>query len=497
MRHICLLVIFATYGCAAPSTSLEKPAPVVQHAKTPELSLSKYPTLYASQDGAEVLLVPATLPNDDSEYALIMFQGKSSVLDGIPLLYTKDTNGRYRTVIDGRESATHHPSKGSNDRLTVYLPESTPGIHMKKVPKATVNTQDLYTQYRRFEADGTLADIALFDHVAFQKSEEKDLAASVEEMNLQCKTQIRASIDWSQSSATELSERRDEYNLRCTAALETLKELCEWEPRLSSVVASTIESHVCSYKSGLRLEMQGQTLHFAPALVEQSRQSTLWPPLATILQLGKIVLTNNKGDFIVSNLGDPQAPLWFGTKTALFKQRQTHTPNRNTRYIFGGASSGILTRKSPGSWTMRCGDDYVPYVEASEEQATSVLSAKHHPITWKREPYLLARDDRGVYYYVDKLRDEHGGKGFRVFFGKRGKVKERSLTDIVEDAEGMIFATKTGNLRLLVPSNTLLASWIRGGKEQRLTVLDLRTNSNLIYTGLGLYSAEALNTPCD
>ncbi len=38
-----------------------------------------------------------------------------------------------------------------------------------------------------------------------------------------------------------------------------------------------------------------------------------------------------------------------------------------------------------------------------------------------RQMALLARDAAGIYYFVDRIRDKNSG--FRVFVGKRGKLK--------------------------------------------------------------------------
>jgi len=66
-----------------------------------------------------------------------------------------------------------------------------------------------------------------------------------------------------------------------------------------------------------------------------------------------------------------------------------------------------------------------------------------------RVPHVFARDDAGVYYYVDRIAKVYGGKGFRVFVGKKGAMKQLALTDVASDSEGDVFSTKTGDLRLV------------------------------------------------
>ena len=46
-------------------------------------------------------------------------------------------------------------------------------------------------------------------------------------------------------------------------------------------------------------------------------------------------------------------------------------------------------------------------------------------------------------------RKVYGGKGYRVFVGKKGAMKQLPLTDVASDSAGDVFSTKTGDLRLV------------------------------------------------
>jgi hypothetical protein len=123
-------------------------------------------------------------------------------------------------------------------------------------------------------------------------------------------------------------------------------------------------------------------------------------------------------------------------------------------------------------------------------------SVKREPASWTRESLLLARDSRGLYYYVDHLID--GGKGYRVFRGSRGGMKLTRLVNIVEDAQGKIFATKDGRLRLVVDaSGKQTAKWISGKTTTELTIVPIGQSQTFIYNELGVYEGEWLGTPCD
>jgi hypothetical protein len=113
---------------------------------------------------------------------------------------------------------------------------------------------------------------------------------------------------------------------------------------------------------------------------------------------------------------------------------------------------------------------------------------------WKRQAQALARDDAGNYYYVDRMRDDYGGKGHRIFAGPKGGMKELPMTNVVSDSVGEIYATKKGELRFVMDPNK--ASWIRGAAKTELTIIPIEANVSLIYGELGVYDGS-LGTPCD
>jgi hypothetical protein len=83
-----------------------------------------------------------------------------------------------------------------------------------------------------------------------------------------------------------------------------------------------------------------------------------------------------------------------------------------------------------------------------------------------------------------------------VFVGKKGAMKELPLTDVASDSAGDVFATKTGDLRLVGSRGSgAKVTWIRGGKRTELVWLDLDLNSRLIFRDLGIY--KFTGTICD
>jgi len=163
---------------------------------------------------------------------------------------------------------------------------------------------------------------------------------------------------------------------------------------------------------------------------------------------------------------------------------------------------GEIRRKKDGSVSKTCdGKDDYGLTQLTGDKAKAVLdkSAFMSPVLVRR-PHLLARDDRGVYFYVDKLARDFGGKGYRVFSGKKGAMKSLPLTDVASDSAGEVFSTKSGDLRLVydvTASSDKLppAIWIKGEKRTELIRLDLDVNSPLIFRGLGIY--KFIGTLCD
>lgn len=189
--------------------------------------------------------------------------------------------------------------------------------------------------------------------------------------------------------------------------------------------------------------------------------------------------------------------------------------NGKTFYLqrtFGGSMDGGNKTMSARFWDPRVNhqadvvvDQKEMYVQcgtrkttvtplAADEQKKLLEQAEFLDAPWKYEAYQLARDDRGTYYYVDRLRSRYGGKGFRLWIGPRGNMKLTKLINIVSDSEGDIFATRSGELRLISAKNS--STWIKGKKRKELVNVPAVDNVKLIYAELGVYLGD-LGTPCD
>jgi hypothetical protein len=164
-----------------------------------------------------------------------------------------------------------------------------------------------------------------------------------------------------------------------------------------------------------------------------------------------------------------------------------------------GPHLGSVERKQDGSYEKSCrGKDDMGLTELSGDKARAVLDkAAFLSMAIIHVPHLLARDDSGVYYYVDRFAKLYGGKGYRVFVGKKGAMKQMPLTDVASDTAGDVFSTRSGDLRLVrnTESSKQTMAWVKGGKRTELVFLDTDDNSALIFKDLGLYTF--LGTLCD
>lgn len=213
------------------------------------------------------------------------------------------------------------------------------------------------------------------------------------------------------------------------------------------------------------------------------------------------VLADSQGRIYVIDDGyQSEEMVFFGDRRHVYRLR-----------IFGGGANGTefsyrfwsprvdsqadIGRKATGEWYVQCKDDVEVLKPVADGDAKAVLDkAAFHTPLWKRQAHVLARDDNGVYYYVDRLRDEEGGKGYRIFVGQAGAMKELAMKNVVSDSVGEIFATKGGQLRLL--TSNAETTWIKGAAKSALTAVPVADNVKLIYGDLGVYPA-GLGTPCD
>lgn len=214
-----------------------------------------------------------------------------------------------------------------------------------------------------------------------------------------------------------------------------------------------------------------------------------------------IVLTDPEGGIYVA-LPGRAGRVWYGAPKSknVYEQVVTGKSLDVSRGLWQIAVwSPRVSKLQPGSVGMHedgnyyryCGDEVkTPLTQLPADKAKTIIDKSNFMSTAMiRRPHLLARDDRGVYYYVDVIRNEYGGKGYRVFVGKKGAMKQRPLVDVATDTGGDVFATKTGDLRIVrtTSEDKSAIAWVKGEKRTQLISLDTDLNSVLIYKELGVY----------
>lgn len=218
-----------------------------------------------------------------------------------------------------------------------------------------------------------------------------------------------------------------------------------------------------------------------------------------------IVLVDASGGTYVAKPGeDPR--LFFGTGKQLYEQSITGRSANGDGWsidVFAprvpGFQPGTVQRSADdGSYAKFCGgENKTGLTLVTGDKAKAVLDKSQFLSTAVlRLPHAFFRDDTGTYYYIDTLREQYGGKGYRVFVGKKGAMKQLPLADVASDSAGEVFSTKTGDLRLVMSgSQPKSGVWIKGGKKTELIVLDTDGDSPVIFKELGIYGF--MGTICD
>lgn len=196
--------------------------------------------------------------------------------------------------------------------------------------------------------------------------------------------------------------------------------------------------------------------------------------------------------------------VFYGDGKAMYQQRvigESLTSGQHyTWNVWSPRAKGLATAEidlNKGVLAVQCRlKDKRPLTQLNADEAKTLLKrAAFYPPLWQHQAHLLARDDDdAVYYYIDELREEYGGNGYRLFVGPKGAMKEIPLANVATDTAGEIFATKSGQLKLVANEGSK-AYWSKGGKKVELTIVDPWPNRYLIYRELGIYGS--LGTVCD
>lgn len=251
-------------------------------------------------------------------------------------------------------------------------------------------------------------------------------------------------------------------------------------------------------------------LLLTPAVLAKSKTPPAAQPAEPALDVSDVkeklqVFTDGKQHYVVVEPWDKdQKHLYYGDGKRFYSQRSPSGGREGNEAwdrtfweprVSALWQGGVGMRKG-GPVTVQCGDRKTELTPVEGEARAKLLTeATFHAPRWKYRAYSLARDEKGVYYYVDRPREPENNKAFRLFAGPRGSLKPLKMTNVVSDSQGDIFTTKKGELRLVLGKKQ--SKWIAGKKETELTSLPLEDNRMMIYSDLGVYAGQRLGTPCD
>ena len=252
-----------------------------------------------------------------------------------------------------------------------------------------------------------------------------------------------------------------------------------------------------------------------PALAGEKRpsvgadQATAHDPDASAVDISEVkkdlvVLSDGKQHYIaVVPFGDFYTHFYYGDGKRFYAQRVASGGREGTEAwsrTFWEPRVDALWKSEvqfrAGKHSVQCGERATELKPLdADEQAKLLATASFFKPLWAHQAYSLARDNKGTYYYVDRLREPENNKNFRLFAGTRGNLKLLKMTNVVSDSQGDIFTTKKGELRLVLDRKK--PSWFAGKAETELIGLPLQDNRIMIYTDLGVYADQRLGTPCD
>jgi hypothetical protein len=221
-----------------------------------------------------------------------------------------------------------------------------------------------------------------------------------------------------------------------------------------------------------------------------------------------LLFTDGKGQYVAINPEDVLGgPLLSGDGTKFHLQRVI-SGGRNgddfDQHFWEprGRLADTWFDRHDGRVTLSCGDKPVSFTAVPPTEAKQLLArARVLQPRWRRYAHALARDDEGRYFFVEGARGQDGGpakeRDYRLYVGTKGSLVTRPVSDAISDEGGELFITPGAKLRFFRENGKLAAEWTEGRDKVRLVALDVESNANLIYRGLGIYRGERLGTACD
>lgn len=453
--------------------------------------------------------------------ALLRITGVNNELEGLvlPAELAGDVSRRYyETVIDGRTSRTLHRI---DQQWTLYARMGS-GITLTPDPDGTVDTKALIKTH--LEQKPALDELARFDVEGTKTRAKEGLAEEMASAIEACGISAEIDIDW--SGITEAQLMKYSIPSYCSNPDWGLRRACKVEELKAHL--SRITRYECAFGDGLGLEMDGTTLRYTvdfdtPNQSDWARDALDRLPLTeqrsirdARIQAATHVCKDPKGERYVV-LGPSESERFGGISYGDGRTQYRHPerrylpegwffeprfPNPQHNSSFRGYDLRVYSYLDPADeedetpCKLSCGTREIALETVEGDAKRELLTrAEFVPLPDPRQPYGLARDRRGIYYYVDHGATPATAKDFRLYVGRPGRLKLQKMKDIVSDSEGEIFSSPTGSLKLYLGRDE--AEWTVRGRTQKLLRVPIAENYDLIYGQLGVYLGVKLHTPCD
>jgi hypothetical protein len=519
-----LVLALLTTGCPARPATTPRARPA--GPPLPEVAEGGV-KVYTGTDGLRM----DVLRLKDGSY-LLRPTGSTSPLDSLVLPCRHEAETIYRQVwltrYNGNEIAIleRMQQHAGEPRYRIFLPGTKVLLQVAVAYDAersrTLDVRALLLQGRAQAA--RLAKVQRFDWERRTREEDESLAHRLASVNRACGARFTARIDWD-----TLTERTPEafraYDL-FDAPVDALGKLCG-SPGVAAVLREQLAEFRIRLGSQVRVERQGRTLVWtaphavrnrAELAVRLMAETLRWARGETLAQVvydeEATACRDDRGRIVARRLvrprdrwGDFSAELLYGTDKGLTRvprepyQRdgEFYEPRYPWAWHRGSAprlhsAVRIPSARNPGACSVRCGSKEHPLQHLPAAEVQRLLAREPAPPLPRREPYGLARDRSGTYYYVDRAADR-AQRDFRLYRGPLGKLTPLPMTNIVSDSMGDVFTTKSGSLRLVLEKES--SFWVERGKSTTLINVPVSKNLSLIFNELGLYLAQPFGTPCD
>ena len=521
----CLLVL----ACGGPSTGAKNDTGPNEPTGgvTEPMSAITGARLYTGPDGIRAEVVEF----QGGKKALIKVSGSRGDVEGKVLPYRIEEDGsrlNYITEVRGRDHYTLVQSRSRYDDSgdwRLYLGAKYPNgvaVGFDEKGSKNIDAAAIYREHQAQAADGSLARLQRFDRQTEQKEEEDELARSVALAADKCKFEVTTTIAWPTITDDDLKTKS--VASFCDTPIDVMRNLCENSETARAFFKASVRKVECRISDKRSLTIANNTLTWVEGwkevnadeyarnnLLEQKYEGKT---LRNRMALEKTVVCaddKKKRTIVVAPEGGDNPGVLYSDGKAFHRARTTEmsgdgwfydprffNPGHNSSFrgIDFRSWSRIDVDKNSGRCVLTCGTRSTEIPRATGKDAAAIVdSMVVEPDLLPYEPYVLARDRQGTYYYVERSTKPGEERYFRLYIGRLGGLKLQKMKDIVSDSEGEIFSSKAGDLRLVLDRSE--ATWIAGKNANKLKMVPVEANLQMIYNNLGVYTGMRLGTPCD